>query len=100
MLSPIAFTSALFEPLIHPKEIYEISIQSLVSFSNQVSSFTYKKVAHQIKPVATTLPEDFQIVHHIPLDPLETLPVLPFHPPDFIPGLRYTLERKLAMNVN
>jgi len=59
MLSPIAFTSAPFESLIYPKEIYEISIQSLVSFSDQVSLFAYKKVAHQVKPVATTLLEDF-----------------------------------------
>jgi len=59
MLLPIAFTSAPFESLIHPKEIYEILIQSLVSFSDQVLSFAYKKVAHRVKPVTTTLPEDF-----------------------------------------
>jgi len=99
MLSPIAFTLAPFESLTHPKEIYEISIQSLVSSSDQVSSFAYKKVAHRVKPVATTLPEDFRIICCIPSNPLETLPLLPFHPPDFIPGLRYTLERKLAMNI-
>jgi len=87
MLSPIAFTLAPFEPLTHPKEIYKISIQSLASFSDQASSFAYKKVTHQVKPVATTLPEDFQIVCRIPSDLLETLPLLPFHPPDFIPGL-------------
>ena len=100
MLSPIAFTSAPFESLTHPKEIYEISIQSLVSSSDQVLSFAYKKVAHQVKPVATTLPEDFRIIRRIPSNPLETLPLLPFHPSDFIPGLRYTLEHKLAMNIN
>jgi len=59
MLSPIAFTSALFESLIHPKEIYEISIQNLVFFSDQVLLFAYKKVTHRVKPIATTLPEDF-----------------------------------------
>ncbi|KAF7763894.1 hypothetical protein Agabi119p4_8431 [Agaricus bisporus var. burnettii] len=28
------------------------------------------------------------------------MPALPFHPPDFTPGTRYTEERKDAMNVN
>jgi len=87
MLSPITFTSAPFESLIHPKEIYEISIQSLASFSDQVSSFAYKKVAHRVKPVAITLPEDFRIIHCIPSNPLETLPLLPFHLPNFTLGL-------------
>jgi len=100
MLSPIAFTSALFESLIYPKEIYEIFIQSLVSFSDQVLSFAYKKVAYWVKPISTTLPEDFWIIHCILSNPLKTLSLFPFHPPDFTPGLQYTLEYKLAINVN
>ena len=54
----------------------------------------YKKVANRIKPVATTLPEDFRIVRNIVGNPLETLPVLPVRPPHFEPRGRYTLERK------
>ncbi|KAJ3564557.1 hypothetical protein NP233_g8218 [Leucocoprinus birnbaumii] len=101
MISPLSFTPTRFEPLVYPKEIYEVSLAALLSSEYlSVSSFAYKKVAHRIKPVATTLPEDFRIVRRIPSDPLETLPVLPFHPPAFTPGIRYTLERKSAMNVN
>ena len=62
--------------------------------------FAYKKVANRVKPVATTLPEEFRIVRKIPGDPLAELPKLPTHPPEFVPGARYTQERKEAMPVN
>jgi len=100
MLSPISFTSIPFEPLVLPKDIYEISLCYLEQSLDSVSALAYKKTANQIKPVATTLPEDFQIIRRIPTDPLETLPEISFNPPNFSPGERYTLERKSAMNVN
>jgi hypothetical protein len=62
--------------------------------------YVYKKVANRVKPVATTLPEDFRIVRKFPSDPLANLPELPEHPPEFTPGRRYTVERKEAMKVN
>ncbi|KAF8813521.1 hypothetical protein BYT27DRAFT_7040573, partial [Phlegmacium glaucopus] len=60
----------------------------------------YKKVANRIKPVATTLPEEFRMVRKVPSDPLAELPTLPTRPPEFTPGKRYTLERKEMMTVN
>ncbi|KAF8802126.1 hypothetical protein BYT27DRAFT_7048625, partial [Phlegmacium glaucopus] len=63
-------------------------------------AFMYKKVANRIKPVATTLPEEFRIVRNIPSDPLAELPMLPTSPPEFSPGTRYTQERKESMPVN
>ena len=65
-----------------------------------VESYAYKKVANRIKPVATTLPEEFRIVRKIPRDPLATLPKLLTKPPEFVPGTRYTQERKEAMKIN
>ena len=62
--------------------------------------YTYKKVANRVKPVATTLPEEFRIVRKVPSDPLAELPKLPTQPPDFTPGKRYTQERMEAMPVN
>jgi len=47
-----------------------------------------------------TLPEDFQIIQHIPTDPLKTLPEISFNLPNFFPEECYTLKRKSAMNVN
>ena len=63
-------------------------------------SLAYKKVANQIKPVATTLPEEFRIVRKIPGDLLAEMPILPTKPPEFKPGIRYTAERKNKMPVN
>jgi hypothetical protein len=60
----------------------------------------YKKVEHRVKPVATTLPEEYRIVRKIPSDPMVGLPHLPKKPPDFVPGIRYTQERKALMQVN
>ena len=68
------------------------------SFHQEI--LAYKKVANRIRPVATTLPEEFRIVRKIPSDPLANMPVLPTHPPEFTPGVRYTQERKDRMPVN
>lgn len=63
-------------------------------------SFAYKKVENRVKPVATTLPENFRIVRKTPRNPLQGMPELPTRPPEFTPGKRYTEERKQAMKVN
>jgi hypothetical protein len=60
----------------------------------------YKKVANKVRPVATTLPEEFRIVRRVPSDPLANIPKLPTSPPEFSPGKRYTQERMEAMSVN
>ena len=57
-------------------------------------------MANRVKPVATTLPEEFRIVRKIPSDPLADIPDLPTSPPDFTPGRRYTQERKEMMPIN
>jgi hypothetical protein len=65
MISPLAYTRTTFEPINQPQEIYEIDLPQLNYHVNhlEVSAFKYKKVANRIKPVATTLPEKFRIVH-------------------------------------
>ena len=60
----------------------------------------YKKVANRVSPIKATLPEEFRIVRRQHPDPLSDIPVLPTHPPDFTPGLRYTQDRKDAHNAN
>jgi hypothetical protein len=57
----------------------------------------YKPVANRIKPVKTTLPEEYRIVRLVHPEPLRNIPELPVHPPDFIPGHRYTMERYEAL---
>jgi hypothetical protein len=53
----------------------------------------YRKVEDRIQPIATQLPEEFCIVRNIIGDPLENMPVLLPHPPNFVPGLQYMQER-------
>ena len=53
----------------------------------------YKPVARRVKPVATTLPEEFRVVRNRVGDPLENMKPLPRVVPDFIPGKRLTKER-------
>ena len=49
------------------KDIFEVPLDlatALLPYTNKnsVSSYAYKKVANRVKPVATTLPEQFRIV--------------------------------------
>jgi len=61
-----------------------------------VSCFTkkYKPVTLKVKLVLGTLPERFRITREIVSDPLQGIPELPEHPPEFEPRGRYTLEKK------
>lgn len=102
MIAPLAFTTTSFNSINKLQEIYEINLPELEHHvqSSEVSIYAYKKVANHIKPITTTLPENFQIVHWIPCDPLESIPVLSTHPPDLIPRVHYTLEWMKSMNIN
>ncbi|KAJ8463434.1 hypothetical protein ONZ45_g17581 [Pleurotus djamor] len=60
----------------------------------------YKKVENRIKPVATTLPEQYRIVRRSPPNILEDLRPLPTQPPEFVPGVRYTQERHDAQDID
>ena len=62
-------------------------------------TFTYKKVANHVKPVATTMPQHARIVRRFPEDPLRTLPHLSAHPPEFAPGKRLTHEHMTELGV-
>ena len=64
------------------------------------SSLVYKKVAKKVRPVPTSLPEDFRCLQRIPVDPLLSLPPLPSKPPDFTPGSRLTQDRLDALQLN
>jgi hypothetical protein len=52
----------------------------------------YRKVEDRIQTIVMQLPEEFCIIRNIIGDPLENMPVLPTHPPNFIPGLWYMQE--------
>lgn len=60
----------------------------------------YKPVDQKVHSVPATMPKEFRIIRKFPSDPLEDLPILPTNPPEFVPGLRYTQERKDANDVD
>ncbi|KIO02717.1 hypothetical protein M404DRAFT_93055, partial [Pisolithus tinctorius Marx 270] len=53
----------------------------------------YKPVAKKVRPVPTLMPVEFRVERREAGDPLADLPVLPTHPPPFVPGSRFTQER-------
>ena len=59
----------------------------------------YKPVALKVKPILGTLPERFRITREIVGDPLQGMPNLPEHSPEFEPRGRYTLERKEKLDI-
>jgi hypothetical protein len=62
-----------------------------------VYKIKYRKAEDRIQPITTQLPEEFCIITG---DPLENIPLLLMHPPNFIPGLQYMQEwhDKLQLN--
>jgi len=55
--------------------------------------FLYKPVDRKVRPISGITPEQAKVSRHFPSDPLEHLPSLPSHPPDFSPTTRFTPER-------
>ena len=83
----------LSEPLVDHRVTANISDLTMTSAA-------YKKVANKVRPVPTTLPEEFRIVRRAHPNPLENMPVLPTHPPEFSPGRRFTRERYDALDID
>jgi hypothetical protein len=53
----------------------------------------YKPVTKKVCTVQTAMPPEFRITRQLPNDPLASMPTLPTHPPDFVPGVCFTQER-------
>ena len=89
---------------VHPEYNSEVnsednSEEESPAFDALVSA-RYKKVANRVRPVRTTLLEEYRIVRRLPSDPLLSLPTLLVHPPDFSPSEKFTEEQKDKMNIN
>jgi hypothetical protein len=62
-----------------------------------VTKKKYKPIAKKVKPVITSVPNEFCIECNIIGYPLEELPTLSQNPPPFVPTGRYTEERMHAL---
>ena len=76
-----------------PRRIGQLDIDSLAENNNAPASFK-----NQVKPDTTT-PDMAYIHHRIPENPLESLPTLFSLPPEFLPGIHLSQERKDMLGV-
>lgn len=97
--SPDTFKAPNESVLCNYFEAFEIPLreeyysQELANTMPTASNFAYKKVANWVKPVATTLSEEYRIVCKLPHNPLT-------HPPNVSPGKRYTAKWAEMQKVN
>ena len=96
-----SYSYCLTSPSFSPSRLtYQLALTNTSSLQNHEASLAYKKVTKKVHPVPTTLPEDFCNIRRIPEDPLLSLPPLPTHPPNFVPGQRLTQERLDTLELN
>src|SRR6266511_1231920 len=60
----------------------------------------YKHVDKKLHPVATNFPEVTHVRQSIPEDPLITLVLLPFNPPEFEITKKISLDQIKVLNIN
>ena len=60
----------------------------------------YKTVDKRVKPVKGVMPEEARVRRTFPENPLDSLPPLPMHPPEFTPTTKLTQERLESMKIN
>ena len=82
---------ALMETVVEDKE---------EQYERLVEVFKYKRVANKVRPVETTLQEEYRIQRQKHPDPFATMPELLHMPPEFVGGKRYTQERYEANGVD
>jgi hypothetical protein len=76
------------------------AFQSSYDFDRTLRAFVYKPVARKVRTVPESITEDYHITRRLPDDPLDGLVDLPTHPPDFIPGKRFTQERSDKLDLD
>lgn len=88
-------------PWLEDDETSFIRNQSTVETNcARVFGSKYKPVAQQVKPVPGLFPEGARVTRQFPEDPLDSLPLLTCHPPEFIPTKKLTIERIEGMKLN
>jgi len=97
MLSVVNLTSP---PLCPEQVITPHKFPSPPPADPAVLILKYKQVDKKVRPVPTTLPEEYCLVHCIPKDPLLLLPPLPTHLPNFTPGECLSQEHLNKLQLN
>ena len=75
-------------------------LRSTFKFDPVYHVLKYKPVAKKVRPIPTAMPVEFRVDRREVSDPLADLPVLPYHPPPFIPGSRFTAARAEELDLD
>ena len=68
--------------------------------NTEAQIYRYKKVEDWIQPVPATMPEDIKVQCTFPRSPLNNLPALPKHAPEFIPTEKLSSEQMEKLNID
>ena len=60
----------------------------------------YKRVDQKIRPIPSKIPLSMKTHRQFPEDPLQNLPILPYHPPEFRPTAKITAERMASLEID
>jgi hypothetical protein len=63
-------------------------------------ALVYKPVAKKVCSVPAATPPEYRVVRELPPDPLIGITPLPTHPPDFVPGIRFTQVRADKLDID
>lgn len=80
--------------------ISPVSSKSDVLQDNVKAVLKYKKVDKKIRPIPSQIPSSMKVRRRFPDDPLRNLPSLPFHPPEFQPTAKVTMERMNSLGID
>ena len=82
--------------------IQKVNKKDDISQTQTKAIYKYKTVDKKVRPVASHMPSRMKTRRRFPENPLKNLPTLPFHPPEFQPTTKVTIERmdSLAINAN
>ena len=86
--------ASLLVPLLAEEAIKDRTSHLALTPKKKKGGKKYKPVAVKVKPIIGKLPGKFRIIRNIIGNPLEHLPVLSPHPPDFAPCGWNTAKRK------
>ena len=101
----LAHLSSINSPVFIPTNITDLATPCstfkeqlmIVMCKGVVTKKKYKPVAKKVRPVITSVPNEFCIEHKIIGNPLAELPILSHNPPPFVPTSRYTEECKCVL---
>jgi hypothetical protein len=68
------------------------AFQSIYLYDFVCHALVYKPVAKKVCTVPTTMPAEYRVVRQLPADTLASMPELPTHPPNPIPGAHFMHE--------